>query len=362
MSIPRRYPLLALLAAGALTLSACGSTPEASGGQAPQSPAQDTEAVEQDTLEVLASFYPLEYVVQQVGGDLVSVSSMTPEGADPHDLELSPRQVRTVSEADVVVYLSGFQAAVDEAIVSREPEHLLDTAQAARLVPYTGGGDLHDHDHGDDEHAEDEHGHEGEEHAEDEHGHEGEEHAEEEVAEEEHAADGEVLDPHFWLDVERLAAVGHEVARVLGAAAPEHAQTFLDRADALEADLSSLDQEFAEGLAQCERGIVVTPHAAFGYLLDRFGLQHVGIAGIDPETEPSPARLREIGDVVREHGVTTIYAESAVNPQVTQILARDLGVDTGVLDPIETLAEDMTDYREVMESNLAALRAGLGCA
>ena len=97
-------------------------------------------------------------------------------------------------------------------------------------------------------------------------------------------------------------------------------------------------------------------------LAERYDLHQVGISGIDPEAEPSPARLREVGEVVRENGVTTLFFETLVSPKVTQTLADDLGVRTALLDPLESLAEGATDYREVMESNLEALTSGLACA
>jgi zinc transport system substrate-binding protein len=107
---------------------------------------------------------------------------------------------------------------------------------------------------------------------------------------------------------------------------------------------------------------VVTAHEAFGYLTRAYDLEQVGISGLDPEAEPSPARLAEIGDVVRAEGVTTIFTEVLVNPKVARTLASDLGVATAVLDPVESQADPAADYRAVMEQNLAALRDGLGCA
>ena len=130
----------------------------------------------------------------------------------------------------------------------------------------------------------------------------------------------------------------------------------------LTADLTELDDAYAAGLADCERRVVVTSHEAFGYLTRAYDLEQVGISGLDPEAEPSPARLREIGDVVRAEGVTTLYTESLVNPKVAETLAGDLGVGTAVLDPVESQADPDADYRAVMEQNLEALRAGLACA
>ena len=293
------------LAAAALVLVGCASTPSgaASGTEQPGG-----------AVQVLASFYPLQYVTEKVGGDLVEVSSLTPPGAEPHDVELSPRQVRSVSEAGLVVYLSGFQRAVDEAIAAREPAHVVDAADTADLRPAPG------------------------------------------------AADDATLDPHFWLDPDRLAHLAAPVAAALAELDPDNADTYAANATTLEADLASLDAEFRAGLATCEQRVIVTSHEAFGYLTARYDLEQVGISGLDPDAEPSPARLKEIGDVVRAQGVGTIFAEQLVNPKVAETLAADLGVQAAVLDPVESLAEVDSDYRGVMQQNLTRLRAALGCA
>lgn len=272
---------------------------------------------EDDRLAVLASFYPLQYVVEHVGGDLVAVSSLTPPGAEPHDVELSPSQVRAVGEADVVVYLSGFQAAVDDAVAARTPEHLVDAARTTAVAEHLGEADGHDHEGG---------------------------------------------DPHFWLDPTLLAALAPDVAAALAQADPAHADAYTAGAEALLRDLTALDEELATGLADCDQSVIVTAHTAFGYLTERYGLEQVGLSGLDPEAEPSPARLREIRDVVAASGVTTVFTEALVSPKVAETLAADLGITTAVLDPVESQVDPEVDYREAMEQNLVALRAALGCS
>ena len=313
--------LAGLVLAGTATLAGCSA----------QGPAGTAE--ESDGVTVLASFYPLQYVAQQIGGDLVTVENLTPPAAEPHDLELSPAQVREIGTADLVVYLSGFQPAVDEGIEARAPEHVVDAAAATELVVHP-------------EMIAEEEGHEGE-------------------TEEEHAEEEGAVDPHFWLDPSRLAAVGQAVADELAATDPEHADEYAAGALRLGKQLDELDQEFADGLAACQGADLVTSHTAFGYLADRYALEQVGISGIDPEAEPSPARLREIGDLVEERGVKTLYSETLVSPKVTDTLASDLGINTAVLDPLEGLSEDATaagdDYVSVMQANLAALEEGLVC-
>jgi zinc transport system substrate-binding protein len=304
----------ALLAGGVAALLAVGGCSAPGGG-----------ADGGDRLAVLASFYPLQFVAERVGGDDVAVTSLTPAGAEPHDLELSPAQVRAVGAADVVVTLSGFQPAVDEAIAARSPEHLVDAAPAADRE-------------GDAGHAEDEEG----------------------PAEDEHA-DEAGSDPHFWLDPTRLAGVGTAVAAALADARPERAEDFAARAAELSGDLAALDEDVAAGLATCEDRVIVTTHEAFGYLADRYDLEQVGISGLDPEGEPTPARLREVAATVEDRGVTTIFTESLVNPKVAEVLAADLGVSTALLDPLEGLSDPDADYLSVMRDNLAALRAALRC-
>lgn len=308
---------LALLAVPALLAAGCSSA----GGQG---------GADEDGVQVLASFYPLQFVAEQVGGERVQVSSMTPPSAEPHDLELSPAQVAEVSAADVVVYQSGFQAAVDEAVEQSQPAHVVDATAAAGLDGARAG--------------ETDDAHEGEEHTED----------------DGHAHDG--LDPHFWLDPTLVPAVADAVADALAEVDPDGADTYRANAAALDERFAALDEAYATGLASCERDVVVTSHEAFGYLAQRYGLQQVGISGIDPEAEPSPARLREVGEVVRANGVTTIFFETLVSPKVAQTLADDLGIGTAVLDPLEGQADPDQDYLDVAERNLEALRVALSCA
>lgn len=321
--------------AATLTLAACGSGGASGGGGSGDS----------DTLDVLASFYPLQFVAERVGGDRVSVSNLTPPAAEPHDLELSPAQARSIGTADLVVYQSGFQAAVDEAVEARDPAHLVDATEAAGLEEHPGESTTSTGTAAEDEHAAPD------DHADDGHADDGHDHS---------SAGG--LDPHFWLDPTRLVPVAEQVAAELTAVDPDGADEYAANLKALTADLTALDAEYQAGLASCATPYLVTSHEAFGYLAERYGLEQIGITGIDPEAEPSPARLREVADIIRDHGVTTIFFETLTSPKVTQTLAQDVGVQAQVLDPLEGLSKDGTDYLGVMRTNLEALRTGLTCA
>ncbi|MFV2102609.1 metal ABC transporter substrate-binding protein [Micromonospora sp. LOL_024] len=299
-----------------------------------------------ERIDVVAGFYPLQFLAEQIGGDGVAVTNLARPGAEPHDLELNPSQVGQISEAQLVVFLDGFQPAVDEAIEQNAGDHAFDVAGVQPLLDAAAGG--HDHDH-DGEHAdEDEHGHD-----------EDEEHAEEEHAE----GESDAKDPHLWLDPTRLATVGDKLADRLGAVDPDRAGDYTQRAAALRTELEKLDTEFTEGLKTCERREIVVSHAAFGYLAQKYQLEQIGISGLTPEDEPSPQRLAAVAEEAREHKATTIFFETLVSPKVAETIAREVGAQTAVLDPIEGLSEENGgDYLSVMRTNLQALRTALSCS
>ncbi|MFE5332004.1 metal ABC transporter substrate-binding protein [Embleya sp. NPDC056575] len=319
MKICRSAPvaLLATAAASALLLSGCAGTDDAKA---------DTGAGAK--VRVIAAFYPMKFVAQQVGGPHVKVTNLTRAGAEPHDLELTPKQVGAVSQADLVVYLKGLQPAVDKAISQNKPKHI---AEASRFAPLE--------EHGTEvQGAEDEHA--GHDHADAEHG-----------------------DPHVWLDPIRLSAIATGVGESLAGADPANAADYRERAAALVARLKTLDGEFTAGLATCARRDVVTSHAAFGYVAERYHLNQIGVNGVNPESEPSPARRADIQRLARDRGVTTIFFETLAEPKTAKTLAEDLHVQTAVLDPLEGIKDEAhDDYFSVMRANLDALRKGLGCS
>ncbi|WP_250036021.1 metal ABC transporter substrate-binding protein [Paractinoplanes maris] len=272
--------------------------------------------------EIVTAFYPLQFLSERIGGDVVSVTNLTKPGAEPHDIELTPRQVGDVAEAGLAVYIKGFQPAVDKAIDLEAEDKAFDAASVVPLLP-AGGEDEHGHEH-------------------------------------ETAEGGE--DPHVWLDPVRFATIAGKLGERLAEVDPGHAAGYRARAQALVTELGTLNGEFTAGLETCERRELVTSHTAFAYLAGRYDLHQVGISGIDPEAEPSPQRLAAVAREARETGTTTIYFETLVSPAVAETIAREVGARTAVLDPLEGLVDDQGDYFSVMRQNLTALTTGLGCS
>ncbi len=295
-----------------LLLAACGSTSKGDDG----------------TTNVVASFYPFAFVAEQVGGSHVNVENLTSPGVEPHDLELKPKQVGDVQNADLVVYEEHFQAAVDEAVdqADRSKKDTIDVATIVKLKPTQPGAE-DGHDHGD----------------------EGHDHGDE--------------DPHTWLDPDNMIAVTKAVESKLSAADPDHASDYAANAAKLTSELETLGTDFETGLKTCKTRTIVTSHAAFQYLAARYNLTQVPIAGIDPANEPSPKQLAEITKLVRKEKITTIFTEELVSPAIANTIAKETGATTATLDPIEGLSDATKGqtYLTLMRKNLETLRKANSC-
>ncbi|MFE5509075.1 metal ABC transporter substrate-binding protein [Streptomyces sp. NPDC056529] len=327
MNVRRLIPTTAVagaVALGLVSLSACAGTSDAADGG------------KGGKLDVVASFYPMQYLAEQIGGGHVAVETLTKPGVEPHDLELKPKQIGSLGEADVIVYLKGVQPAVDEAIAQAGVKNTVDATTLTKLEAHgTGAG----HDHG--------HGEEGHEHA----GEEGHDHGSEAGT-----------DPHVWLDPVKYAEVAKGVGSAFEKADPDHAADYRKNTDALVKKLGDLDTEFETGLKNTATRTFITTHSAFGYLAERYHLEQEGISGVDPESEPSPARMKELQEIAAEDKVSTVFFETLASDRTAKTLAGDTGLKTDVLDPLEGITDKSrgSDYIEVMRSNLTALKKALG--
>jgi zinc transport system substrate-binding protein len=262
-------------------------------------------------VRVVAGFYPLQYVAEKIGGATASVTNLAQPGAEPHDLELSPQQVASIADADLVLYLPGFQPSVDEAVSQEAHDKSLDVTATVALLDSAEGG----------------------------------------------------KDPHVWLDPTRLVTIANAVADRMAAIDPTNAVGYHQRAAELGQALNTVDTDFAGGLKTCQRRQIVTSHAAFGYLSQRYSLTQIPITGLSPEAEPTPQHLADAAEAARNAGATTIFFETLVSPKVAQAVADTIHAKTAVLDPIEGLQPDSTgDYLSVMHANLDTLKTALGCS
>lgn len=296
----------AVLLTTSFILASCGSSDNRDAG------ASKIVHAQAQKLRVVATFYPLAWMAQQIGGQTVDVANLTPPGVEPHDLELAPDQVDALLDADVAVVLGrGFQPG---------PEKIAADRTRPTVIAFDAVGEL---------------------------------------------PANQRNDPHLWLDPIEFSSIRTALVAALSAQRPALAADFARRSDALGAELSQLDADMASGLKSCARRMIVTNHEAFGHLARRYLLKQESIAGLSPDAEPDPQRLDDLAALVKKNGVTTVFTESLAPKEFAETLAREVGVRTVTLDPLEGPTNDKIrhggTYLTIMRENLAALRAALTC-
>ncbi|MGW2957830.1 metal ABC transporter substrate-binding protein [Streptomyces sp. NPDC001220] len=316
MNVRRRL----IPAAAAATVTALGiATLTACGG--------DATAAQTGKFDVVASFYPMAFLADRIGGNHVHVTSLTSPGQEPHDLEISPKQIIGIEKSDAVLYLKNLQPSVDDAVAQSSVRTKIDAASLTSLEQHGNevGGHAATHDTSKNEEL-------------------------------------SGLDPHIWLDPVRYAQVAEGVGKAFEKADPDHAADYRKNTAALVEKLDALDTQFKDGLANTRTKVFITTHAAFGYLAERYGLTEEAINGLDPESEPSAARVKDLETMAKADGVSTVFYETLVSDKTARTIAADAGLKTDVLDPIEGITGKSRgkDYFAVQEANLKALRTALG--
>ncbi|MBI2851265.1 MAG: zinc ABC transporter substrate-binding protein [Chloroflexi bacterium] len=271
----------------------------------------------QGGVRVVGSFYPLYEAARQVGGEKASVQSLVPSGTEPHDFEPTPRDTATLLNARIVVYNgAGLEPWLDRLRSQLEQRNIV-------IVEAAKGIDLL------------------------------------QMSDEEDPA-RQVSDPHIWLDPVLMQKIVTAVRDAYIQADPAGQAVYEANAAAYNAKLEALDQKYERELQGYTKRAFVTSHVAFSYLAKRYDLEQVAIAGISPIQEPSPQQLAEITKLARERGIKVIFFETLVSPQLAQTIAREVGAETEVLNPLEGLTQQEIragkDYIATMEENLANLK------
>jgi|688.fasta_scaffold231325_3 zinc transport system substrate-binding protein len=309
---------IATLIAASLILTACSSTQETA------TPEETTE-VATEKIQIVAGFYPLAFAAEGVAGDLAEVVSLAGPGVEPHDLELTPGDVAKINDADLVVYIPEFIPALDAVVKTLDQSKVINATQGITLI----SGDSHSHE-GEEAHSEEE-------------GH----------------SDESATDPHIWLNPSNMVLIGNSIAQALSALTSDSAIN--ENRSGFENALTTLASDYTAKLANCSIKALVVSHEAFGYIANAYGFEQVGISGLSPEAEPSPARLAEVAKIAKAENATTIYYESLVDPKVAKTLADELKITAEMLDPLESPPAS-GDYLSVMQQNLDTLVKGQVCS
>ncbi|MGQ9512720.1 metal ABC transporter substrate-binding protein [Thermodesulfitimonas sp.] len=281
-------------------------------------------------VRVVATFFPLYDFARQVGGERIEVTCLVPPGVSVHEWEPTARDIKRAVQADLFIYNgAGLEPWVDKVLPEFHGRAVVEATRGLDLLRYTG---------------------------------EDEDHAGKDTAAEHHHHGP--YDPHAWLDPVRAQYYVRQIAVGLSRVDPAGRAYYEERAAAYIERLAALDRAYREAAAHFKHREIVTAHAAFGYLAARYGLRQIPVAGLSPQAEPSPARLKELVALVRQYKVKYIFFDSTVSPRLAETLAREAGVKSLVLSPAAGLSPEekagQKGYLAVMEDNLAVLITALG--
>lgn len=326
--------LFPLALVSALTLAACSSEE----GTSNESQSQNASSGEQ--LSIYTTVYPLEYFTERIGGDLVTVQSVYPPGADEHTFEPSQQDMIKFAEADklfaIGLGLESFIPSAKETLANQNVE-------IVELADFISDDSLL----------------EGEQHTEE--GHSEEEHAEEADSHASH--DHGALDPHLWISPTLSAELSKSILNELIEVSPENEEEFTANFEALEADLADLDESFKTMVSEADRDTFFVSHAAFGYWVKDYGLQQIAVAGLSTQDEPSQKELAAIVDQAKEQNISYILTEQNVSSKLTDIIRTEVGAETLPLHNLGVLTDEDIDngddYLTLMERNIETLKTAL---
>ncbi len=275
--------------------------------------------VTQPKLKAVASFYiPYEFT-KNVGGDRVDVKNLVPAGAEPHDFEPSPADIRAIEEAQVFVYngasMEPWVARVLSIVKNRDK---LVVIEATKGLPLR-------------------------------------------KAEEEEEFE---FDPHVWTDPTLAKDMIKNIRDGLIQADSAGSSVYTENARAYSAKLDALDVQIREGLRACRLREFIISHRFMDYFAARYNLVAHALSGLEP-SEPTPQRLAELIRLGKEKGIKFIFAERSDALKALAVLARELGAQILTLNIGHSLSEEEEragkNYLVLMEENLKNLRMGLEC-
>lgn len=292
------------------------------------------EEKEEIKMKVVVSNYPMYDFAKRIAGDTLEIVNLVPAGVEPHDWEPNVQDIAQLEEAKAFIYNgAGMEIWVDKVLESLNNKELLalEASSGVALLKAEEQEEEHHHEH----HTDHEH-----------------------EAMEEHHHHGE-WDPHVWLSLREAEVEVKNIKDLLVELNPEQKDFYEDNYQKTIQEFQALDQEYQRKLVDFIGREIVVAHEAFAYLCRDYGLKQLGIEGVFADAEPSPAKMKEIVDFVKEHQVKVIFFESLASPKVAEAIARETGATTAMLNSLEGLTEEEMkagkDYLSVMRENLEAL-------
>lgn len=296
----RKISALSLCLVLALPLTACAAKPAPADGK----------------IKVSVTFDAMKEFTEAVGGDKVDISTIIPDGEEPHDFEPKPKDLVGISGAKVLVYNGmGMEAWIDEAINAAGNSSLVAVDASEGVAPITDTDSSEESERGQD-------------------------------------------DPHVWISLKGAETEARNIEKGLSKADPKNAAYYEKNCSAFTAQLDGLYKTYAAKFKQSPRKDFVTGHAAFAYLCRDFGLKQESVEDVFADGEPSAQKLKELIDYCRQSGVKTVFVEDMVSPAVSKTLADSVGAKVETIYTIES-SENGKSYLSRMKANLEEIENSL---
>ena len=272
-------------------------------------------------IKIYTSIYPLYDFAKKVGGDKVDVTNLVPAGTEPHEWEISTSDIVNLEKADMLIYNgAGIENWTDKVISTLENKDI-------SYVKTSEGLDIHKIGKKD--------------------------------SQEDNKHSHGSYDPHTWLSIKNAKQEMENIKNALVKYDPDNADYYEDNYEKYAKKFDELDKKYSNTLGPIKNKTIIVAHEAFGYLCEEYDINQEGIEGLTPDSEPDPARMRQIIKFAKKNNVKTIFFEELVSPKVAQTIAKEINAKTEVLNPLEGLSEEQInngeDYFSVMEKNLEVL-------
>ncbi|GIV19058.1 MAG: high-affinity zinc uptake system binding-protein ZnuA [Armatimonadota bacterium] len=280
---------------------------------------------EKKPLHVVATFFPVADIVQQVGAPHVSVQTLLPPEGELHAFAPTARQMKLLQQAEVVFAL-GLEAEpfLDTMLrgLGRKRPRVVELAEGCWTLPAAAEHEHHAHLTGERE----EHEHQ------------------------------EAVDPHVWLSLSNAMRMAQNAVEALVALDPAHAEHYQRNASRLITEMQLLQQRLRDRAKGWRHKKFIAAHGAYRYLAKEAGIEQVAVFEPLPGVEPSARWLRDLMRTARREGVKVIFAAPPASSRLVEAVAADLGVPVFLLDPLErTWKPSGESYQQRMMRNIETL-------
>lgn len=275
-----------------------------------------------NTINIITSFYGMQALTEEIGGDKVSIESVIPEAMEPHDFDIKAKDMKAIEEADIFIYNgAGMESWIEDVEAAISGKELI-------VVEASKGVELINADEESEEHEEDEgHNHSGK-------------------------------DPHTWLGLSEAKIQGENIKNALVEKDVKNKEYYEENLKKFNEKIDNIIKKYNPKFKELANKNFVTGHATFGYLCRDFGLTQKSIEGVFAEGEPSPKELQNLMEYCKANNIKTIFVEELISTQLSDTLAKEVGAQTKQIYTLHS-NEDGKSFSDVLKYNVETIYSAM---